>query len=72
MPHAVNAANEIDTGIACLVILSRFYERPCDAKQLQHEFGLTGELFGSNEILRSAKILGLKAKEVSPQKKPAR
>ncbi len=67
MPHAVNAANKFDTGIACLGILARFYELPCDPKQLQHEFARAGEHFTSNEILRAAKVLGLKAKEVSPE-----
>ena len=67
MPHSVNAANEVDTGIACLSILARFYGLPCDPKQLRYEFGRSGEHFSSNEILRSAKLLGLKAKEITPQ-----
>lgn len=67
MPHAVDARDEIDSGIACLVILSRFFELPCDPKQLQHEFGRLGEQFVSNDILRATKTLGLKAKEVSPK-----
>ena len=67
MPRSVNAANEIDTGIACLLILARFYSLPCDPKQLQHEFGGTGEHFSSNDILRASKLLGLKAKEITPQ-----
>jgi len=67
VPHSVNATKEIDTGIACLLILARFYGLPCDPKQLQHEFGHSDEHFSSNDILRASKLLGLKAKEITPQ-----
>lgn len=67
MPHSVSLSKEIDTGIACLLLLARFYGVPCDPKQLQHEFGRSGEHFTSNDILRSTKLLGLKAKEITPK-----
>jgi subfamily B ATP-binding cassette protein HlyB/CyaB len=68
VPHAINTSEKIDTGSACLLILARFYGLPCDPRQLQHEFGRSGEHLTTNDILRAAKLLGLKAKETTPQK----
>ena len=51
----------VDTGLACLVLLARFFELPADDEQLRHEFGRVGQSFGATEILRAAKHLGLKA-----------
>jgi ATP-binding cassette, subfamily B, bacterial HlyB/CyaB len=50
----------IDTGLACLLMLTRYLGIPADAHQLRHEFGVPGEPFGDTEILRAAKRLGLK------------
>lgn len=64
MPHPIGGSSAVDTGLNCLGVLARFFNLPADAAQLQHQFGLSGQPFGTLEILRAAKYLGLKAKEV--------
>lgn len=54
-----------DTGLACLVIISSVYGLPADASQLRHQYGISGKKFTLGEIIRSAKSLGLKAKEIT-------
>jgi len=54
----------IDTGLLCLGMLSRLFGVPADPAQLRHQFGESGKPFASSEILRAAKSLGLKAREV--------
>ncbi len=56
--------NNIDSGLACLVMLSRLYGLPADPGQLQHQFGKSDQRFTTSDILRGAKSLGLKAKSV--------
>ena len=51
---------KIDTGLACLLMLTRYFGIPADPHQLQHEFGVSAQPFGDTEILRAAKRLGLK------------
>ena len=58
------AAIKPDSGLACLVMLSRFYGLPADPVQLQHQFGHSGQHFTVTDILQAAKSLGLKAKEI--------
>jgi len=54
-----------DSGLACLVIISSIFGLPADTAQLRHQFGISGKKFTSSEIIRSAKSLGLKAKEIT-------
>ncbi|MFQ5488600.1 MAG: type I secretion system permease/ATPase [Gammaproteobacteria bacterium] len=54
-----------DTGLACLLVISRFYGLPADAGQLRHRFAQEGRMFGANEILRAARLQGLKARQVT-------
>ncbi|MEZ4483523.1 MAG: ABC transporter transmembrane domain-containing protein [Syntrophotaleaceae bacterium] len=51
----------IDTGLTCLVLLSRFFGIPADPDQLRHQFGRSGEHFTASNLLLAAKSLGLKA-----------
>ena len=55
----------IDSGLVCLVMLSRLHGMPADPGQLKHHFGESGSLFTESEILRGAKSLGLKARAIS-------
>lgn len=64
MPHSTNQTSKIDSGLSCLLILARLHGLPADQKQLQHEFGKAGETFETSDILRAAKLLGLKARSV--------
>ncbi len=57
----------MDTGLLCLGMLSRFYGLPADPAQLRHQFGESGKLFTSSEILRAAKSLGIKAREIESE-----
>jgi len=60
-----STSTQTDTGLACLVLLSRLHGLSADAGQLQHQFGQSGQAFSNTDILRAAKSLGLKAKEIS-------
>ncbi|HEY4732793.1 MAG TPA: cysteine peptidase family C39 domain-containing protein, partial [Gammaproteobacteria bacterium] len=65
MPHATHVSQTIDTGLSCLVMLTRLHGLPADPQQLRHEFGRTGEQFDTTTILLGAKALGLKARSVN-------
>ena len=55
----------MDTGLQSLVALARFHRLPAEAEQLAHEFGIPGQHFSVETILRAAKTLTLKAKALS-------
>ena len=57
---------DMDTGLNSLVAIARFHQLPAEADQLAHEYGVSGEDFGDTEILRAAKALTLKAKQLKP------
>lgn len=57
------SVEDVDSGLACLVLLLRFLGIPADADQLRHRLG--GAACGVTEILRCAKDLGLKARVVA-------
>lgn len=56
---------EVDSGLACLVLLARFHGIAVDPDQLIHEFRDQERFFGIAEILLAAKKIGLQAKKVS-------
>lgn len=55
---------EVDTGLACLVMLARFHNVATSPEQLTHEFAEDGRQFAKAELLLASKKLGLKAKAV--------
>lgn len=59
----------LDSGLACLVMLARFLERPVDATQLQHHFDRKSRQFDETDLLRAAKHLDLKARAVNADMK---
>jgi subfamily B ATP-binding cassette protein HlyB/CyaB len=61
---AAPESDEIDSGLACLIMVARFHGLAADAAQLAHEFKESGKSFGSFEVLLAAKKLGLQAKQV--------
>ncbi|VAX04851.1 RTX toxin transporter, ATP-binding protein [hydrothermal vent metagenome] len=65
MPHSASQNTAIDSGLVCTVILAGVNGIPADPQQLQHEFASTDEPFSNQEILRAAKLLGLKARAVT-------
>ncbi|HNP02245.1 MAG TPA: cysteine peptidase family C39 domain-containing protein, partial [Agitococcus sp.] len=66
-PTTIPTPNNIDTGLACLVMLARFHSIAVDPHQIAHEFKESGKLFTTVEILLAAKKLGLITKKVKPQ-----
>src|SRR5262245_62262117 len=58
--QSAQSPQKIDTGLACLLMLTRYFGIPADPHQLYHEFGAANQPFGDTEILRAAKRLGLK------------
>jgi subfamily B ATP-binding cassette protein HlyB/CyaB len=52
-----------DTGLQCLALLLRFHQVPVDPAQIAHQF--SGASIGVAEMLRCAKDLKLKAREVT-------
>lgn len=61
----VQETTQIDTGLACLVMITRLYELPADPGTLRHQFGESGKLLSSTDILRAAKEMGLKARLIA-------
>lgn len=55
----------MDTGLHCLVAIARLHQIPAEASQLAHEFVAPGKAFTSQDILRAAKALDLRAKALT-------
>jgi len=54
---------DIDTGLACLVLLARFHGLPADAQQIERQFAEPGKFLSGLSLLRAAKRMGLKVKQ---------
>jgi subfamily B ATP-binding cassette protein HlyB/CyaB len=65
-----SAHEPIDTGLACLVMLSQFHAVAADPEKLKHEFSQGGMPLDAVDILNAAKSLGLVAARRRPS--PAR
>jgi len=65
MPHSADTERRPDTGLSSLAIVARFHGLPADAGQLRHRFAPPGGAFGAEDLLRAARHLGLKAREVA-------
>lgn len=57
----------IDTGLACLIMLARFHHLAADPEQVLHDAALHGERFNTHALLLAAKRLNLKAKALGTQ-----
>jgi ATP-binding cassette, subfamily B, bacterial HlyB/CyaB len=66
LPHSIDSDKRIDSGLACLVLLARYHGLPADLDHLRHQRGNT-DFFTAQDIVLSAKSLGLKAKSVRSQ-----
>jgi subfamily B ATP-binding cassette protein HlyB/CyaB len=62
--ESTDALVEIDTGVACLVMLARFHNVAASIEQLSHQLSATASTFGQTELLLAARKLDLKAKWV--------
>lgn len=56
------AGNNIDTGLACLVIAAKLLDIPADQEQLKRAFIVENKPMDKLTLLRAAKELGLKAR----------
>jgi subfamily B ATP-binding cassette protein HlyB/CyaB len=56
------AASEVDSGLACLVLLLRFFNQPAEPERIRHQYGKTEGVFDRTDVLRCAKRQGLRAK----------
>jgi subfamily B ATP-binding cassette protein HlyB/CyaB len=65
MPQDTDATAPPDTGLACLLLVARFYGLAAEPELLRHRFGESGAPFGSAGILHAARDLGLKAREIA-------
>ncbi len=54
-PRAAVPPSEIDSGLASLMMLARFFGVPASADQLRHQFAESGRPVGEAEILLAAK-----------------
>ncbi len=50
-----------DTGLLCLLMVARFHDLPVDGGQIQHQFGQSGQVLTTQQLLCAAKHVGLKA-----------
>ena len=51
-----------DSGLDCLIMLAKMFEKPANIGQVRHARGKVDEVFDETDILISAKELGLKAR----------
>lgn len=55
-----------DSGLACLLLLAQYYEKPLNPSHLRHSLGLSpADTFGTDTLLRAFKQLDLKARNVT-------
>jgi len=67
MPHTIPPEKQSDTGLTCLVLIARFLGVAADAEQLRHKFASSKDPVSSDEIIRAARHLGLKVRQVSSE-----
>jgi len=67
MPHKVSTNSSTDTGLACLVIVARFLGVAAETEQLKHKFARSQEPVSSSDLVRAARHLGLKARQMSSE-----
>lgn len=66
-PHTAVPPTETDSGLACLLMLARFFGVPANADPLTHQFAEPGKPFGETQLLLAAKHLGFKAGAVKSE-----
>jgi len=60
--------NEKDSGLHCLVLVANYYGIPADEMQMRHNMAMQGKKYVTDDMLRGAKSLKLKAKVVKNKK----
>ena len=55
----------VDTGLACLIMVARFYQVAADPAQIHHQFGTHDKPLDETALIRATRHLRLKAKAVT-------
>jgi subfamily B ATP-binding cassette protein HlyB/CyaB len=55
-------AAPVDTGLRAIVGIAGYYRIAADAHQIERELALTGRLSNEDDIIRAARLVGLKAR----------
>jgi subfamily B ATP-binding cassette protein HlyB/CyaB len=58
---------ELDSGLACLAMLAKFFEKPGDYDQLRHAHGDPAKSADEVDLLRYAKAIGFKASAIDSE-----
>ncbi len=58
------AALAVDTGLVSLAMISSYYRIAADAMQLRHQLAISSRAANGEELVRAARLLGLKARIV--------
>jgi ABC-type bacteriocin/lantibiotic exporter with double-glycine peptidase domain len=53
---------KVDSGLVCLVMLSRLHDMPADPGRLKYYYGQSEKHFTESEIFRGTKLIGLKTR----------
>ena len=56
---------DVDSGLACLLLLARFHGIPADPDQISHEYSEPNLVFGVRQIMLAAKKMGLQVKKIT-------
>lgn len=67
MPHTVSPDTPLDTGLTCLTIVSRFHGVAAEIEQLRHRFARSKDPVDSSDIVRAARHLGLKSRQINSE-----
>ena len=59
-----NPLSQLDSGLACLVMMGQQHGLSADPSQLEYKFGRSDDPLEQREIIRAAKWLGLKGKRI--------
>src|ERR1700722_3550254 len=70
-PPDSGVATPVDSGLAALTLIAVYFQIAADPRQLSHELGLNGRSAAGEDLVRSARLLGLKAR-VLAKSTPAR
>lgn len=61
------ASPALDSGLACLSLLAKYFEKPGDYEQLRHRHGAPTEMADDIALVRYAKELGFKASAIDSE-----
>jgi subfamily B ATP-binding cassette protein HlyB/CyaB len=67
MPHSFPHSRQSDTGLVCLAIVARLLGIAAEPDQLRHGFASAGQPMSAHDLLRAARHLGLKARQVASE-----